>query len=495
MRLSKLDVQTILDPWQFFALLSITDKLGRLRKLVLNAEQVRIIQSLLSGVDVLVLKPRQIGSSTAVAAYYFWLTYTSPEPTTHVVLSHKLASAKHIFSMFPRFHANLPKRFQRELSVCTTTQLTFADSGATIKAESSGADGGLRSFTASTCHISEFAFSPNAAELKATAIAALNGGQLCIESTANHYGDSMHTEVGLFESGEVKGDFIFFPWTEHEEYTETPPKDFTPNPSSMLTEGQQAWRKTMIGKLGESKFQREYPTTFAEAYAQLDGAWLTDAALAHLTVLRLPVEGGALAKPERGEKYAIGVDAGAGTGGDFSVVVVVSVRTGQIVEIRRSNTIAPSPWAMQVADASKKWNGAKVLVESNGTWGGVIVTELRHLSVPQWMDGDDKYWTTDGATKPKMLEHLKDALTSGRVHTLDARTLEEVRSFQIDDRGMPYCPRVGGHHGDSVIALALALQCADSIKLSSQPFLPQWLRDQKTQKALRAAGGADHRRY
>ena len=60
------------NPFEFIQRLKIVDKSGRVVPLVLNAEQIEIINALEEGRDTLVLKPRQIGSSTVVCAYMFW---------------------------------------------------------------------------------------------------------------------------------------------------------------------------------------------------------------------------------------------------------------------------------------------------------------------------------------------------------------------------------------------------------------------------------------
>ena len=74
-------VQSIFtDPFQFISRLNIVDKTGKVVKLVLNAEQIDIINALQEGNDTLVLKPRQIGSSTVVCAYMFWKASTATTP-------------------------------------------------------------------------------------------------------------------------------------------------------------------------------------------------------------------------------------------------------------------------------------------------------------------------------------------------------------------------------------------------------------------------------
>jgi hypothetical protein len=491
-----MNVKAILaDPLEFCGRLKIIDKKGKSVSFRPNSEQMQIIEALAGGDDTLVLKPRQIGSTTAAAAFFFWRIYTSHDSLTHVILSHKSASSKHIFQMFLRFYDGLPRPLQRKLSVRTSSELRFADTGAGVSALSSGGDGGLRSFTASSIHISEFAFTADADELKSTAIAALNGGQLLIESTANFFGDPLHREIGLWDAGIVDWNFLFFKWTDHAEYSTPPGPDFEPDPDSTLTPGQQCWGGKMSGQLGETKFRREYPLSVDDAYSQNDGAWMGAETLRDLEILQLEPAGGQIERVQAAAKYTIGVDAGAGTGGDPSVLVVVHCSSGQVVEIRRSRTEAPVEWAETVAAASAKWNGAKVLVESNGTWGGIIVNELQHARVPQWTDAAGKYWTTNAHNKPMMLDYLKDSILRGRILQLDSHTVGELRSFILNDRGVPECPRSPLHHGDSVIALALALQCALSVKVDVTPFIPQWIKDRKAAHHRREGGKVEHRRY
>lgn len=485
----------ISDPVLFCSRLTIVDKKGRPVKLKLRSEQIQIIEALAAGDDTLVLKARQIGSTTAVAAFFFWKWFTAPDPQTYVSLSHKLASAKHILDIQKRFYTSLPRALQRPLSVDNTTTMTLADTGATLMAASAEGKGGLRSFTATGLHISEFAFTPNADELKATAIAALNGGQLCIESTANHWGDPLHREIELWEAEMVDWNFLFFPWTDHKDYSEEPPDDFETDDSLDLSPGQQYWMARMMGKLGETKFRREYPMSVDDAYAQTDGAWIDATLLKDIQVVKLETEGGQLAKLDHNDRYAIGVDTGAGTGGDYSALVVVSALSGQVVDIRRSNTHTPTEWAQVVADASRRWKDAKVLTESNGTWGGVIITELKHMGVPLWKDADGKDWITNASTKPKMLEALKDTLLRCGIPVLDSWTVGELRAFKVDDRGNPFCPRNGIHHGDTVIALALALQCSQKVSVPDRPYLPEWIIHRRVTEARTRGAMKEMRRY
>ena len=93
----------IADPIEFISRLKIIGKDGKLINLIPNQEQIKIINEMENGKDTLVLKGRQIGSSTIVSAYLFWKAYTSAQPLTIAILSHKLQSSKHLLKSHKTF--------------------------------------------------------------------------------------------------------------------------------------------------------------------------------------------------------------------------------------------------------------------------------------------------------------------------------------------------------------------------------------------------------
>ena len=103
------------DPFEFIQRLRIVNKSGKVVPLTLNAEQVEIINALEEGRDTLVLKPRQIGSSTVVWAYMFWKAYTATTPLTLIILSYKIASSKHLLHIHKRFYQYLQETLKRPL--------------------------------------------------------------------------------------------------------------------------------------------------------------------------------------------------------------------------------------------------------------------------------------------------------------------------------------------------------------------------------------------
>lgn len=496
------------DPVAFISCLSIVDKTGKLIRLEPNEEQLKILEALCTGDDTAVLKARQIGSSTIVSAYLFWRLYTATEPVTIAILSHKLASSKHLLEIHKTFYHSLPKFMRRPLSVENTIEMKFADSGASIIAVSAEGKGGLRSFTCSYLQISEYAFAPNPEELKATAVSALNNGQLILETTANHFNDAMHQEVMRYERGEVKLKYLFFAWYDHKAYQLSIPTDEQVEWSDeellekgkySLTWEQLYWRRWKIGQLGNmQKFRREYPANIEDAYSVAGNIYLSREDLEDVEVLQVEaLEQTTFSLPDKDDKYAIGVDISAGVGRDYSVIYVLSKKTHSPVCVYRSNMVTPVYLAERVVNLAKYYNNALVLCESNN-YGHVVIRELHHLGYTNIWQENGKDWLTTLNSKTRMFENLKKNITSGYVRHIDNLAYAELRAITVNDKGHIELANVDGSHSDSAVALALAYICLDSISLKNNTtFLPAWVKKKNARKTVQTAGASisRHRRY
>ena len=402
-------------------------------------------------------------------------------------------------------------------------------------AMSAGAEGGMRSFSANYLHISEYAFAPNPEELKSTALAALNGNKLIIESTANFYNDALHQEILKDQRQEGNWDFLFFPWYAHKEYTMDFPRkkdeldardsyrkaiwngedaqefrktldfehdDFwdedetTYKLQHRLTNSQMYWRRKQIEKFGFIQFKREYPATIDEAYTQGENVYFTAHDLHHVKDKTVENEVFTmLVPPVEGRPYGIGVDVASGVGADDSVICVMDKVTYQPVAILRTNQISPAALAEELAMIATTYNKAKVLVESNG-FGGVVINELRHIGYRNvWKNAKSKDWVTNAQNKPMMFEELRQAFRQGVVRICDKVTLAEIRAYFVNERGNIDFPKGLPSHGDGVIAMALGLQCLKAVPLPTREFLPDWIKRQKRNKITDRGAGKSHRRY
>jgi len=494
---TKAELERVLsNPVEFIKRLKIINKAGALQSLNPNDEQIEIIKALETGDEVLILKGRQIGSSTIVGAYFFWKSYVSKSPTTFAILSHKLESSKHLLKMHKIFYDNLPSFLQKPLEINNTTQMKFKGSGASILAVSAGAEGGIRSFTCSYLHISEYAFAPNPEELKATALNALNSGQLIIESTANYFNDALHQEWIKATRGEAAWKQLFFPWFTHKEYC-------LPNDDVHLTDleeglkkkfnltaGQLLWRREKISKIGLDKFKREFPADLDDAYSQTGNVYFRQEDFGDVEIVPVePVEWNPFIDVDKDDAYAIGVDVAAGVDRDYSVIYVVSKKTYNCVAIYRSKQINPTSLARRIQEIATDYNKALVLVESNN-FGNVVLNELRHLGYYNIWQQDGKDWVTTFKSKTEMFENLKQIISEGYIRTIDMITYQELRALQVTNTGVIDVPSNMDSHGDSALSMALAYVCIHAVNLKQKPYLPNWIGARQVARTLSNSGAA-----
>jgi hypothetical protein len=436
------------------------DKL-RMTKDNLWPAQLALLAQLISGKDTLVVKARQMGISTLVAAYLFHCWLTADRQITIGIISHKLASAKHLFGIYRSFYDQLPApvRKQYPLSIDSAQRITLAHSGATILCESTGSNEALRSFTANYIHISEYAYADNAQQLMAAAMAALApGGQVIIESTPSHPGDPLHDLV----TGD-NWDCVFFPWYEHPEYV-ADPTDLLPTDDEQqlialygLTPAQLAWRRIRIGKLNNvlQAFRKEYPASLDEAWTPGDDAYFS-----HLQAIQAIPEPSTYPyvhhQPIANDRYAIGCDIGAGLGQDYTVVFVLSKINNAPVAWYVSNTDIPRKQADVIHQLSTLYNRAPILMERIGP-GLAVLAHLEHLGANLLKE----QWMPTTASQPRLLDRLRTEIHTGQVPWLDRRTLREIAAVKsVADKAI--LPRTRLGHCDGVIALSLSYMCLDT---------------------------------
>jgi hypothetical protein len=466
-----------LDCFAFIERLVIVTKDGTMRRLTLTSEQKQVIECLLRGENVVVLKARQLGITTVVRAFHFWKAYTAKNPIKCVVVSHKQESANEITLKDFTFYDKLPTVLRKPLKKRTSTGLKFMYSHASISSHTAGGHGGLRSFSVTDLHITELCFFEDPDELLATALAALNGGQVIIESTAKAYGDPMHRLVDKIQRKELQGSWklLFFPWHEHHEYkAKELPDDFVRTEfeeklaaSYELNDLQIYWRRLKIQEIGISKFNTEYPACLDDVFAQKGDCYYTNEDLENVDVFTLPinVEEHYIEQPDPKDKYGIGVDVASGRGQDYSVITVLSKKTEQPVYIYRSNEITPPALALKIQTISTLYNDALTLIEENN-WGLPVLNELRNLGFNNlWFDPEGKNWITTTKSKLLMHEDLKEAIRKGRLYKLDYITVSEIKALVLNDKGLaPEAVRGSTGHGDNIISTGLAWQCLQDVQ-------------------------------
>ena len=145
-------------------------------------------------VRVIILKARQLGVSTYVAARLYRHTINNMG-TRCIIIGHERRASANLFEIVKRMHEGLPAEIRPAVGTSNAESLLFdrLDSGYIVSVASGEGTG--RSATAQLLHASETAFWDDLplqmASLMQT-VPDIDGTEIIIESTANGYND-FHT--------------------------------------------------------------------------------------------------------------------------------------------------------------------------------------------------------------------------------------------------------------------------------------------------------------
>lgn len=275
--------------------LMVQNKDDEVVPLVLNAAQRHLVGVMLGqlaeiGMIRIVLdKARQMGMSTVIAAFFFWLMYLDPNGRRAFLLAHKQSACTNLVQMYHVFLANFPEGLAPETTSLHTEGFQLAHGGG-LKSATASTPGGGRSGTVSLFHGSEVAYWEHA---DAHAMGSMQqcprrpGSVMVLESTANGPMGAFYSRYQSAVRGDSEFRAVFLPWTLMPEYAETPPPGFSlsdekPNdvvPSEVeyqrlhgCTMEQMAFRRAKIqefsdgGLDGSMKWAQEYPITAEESF-------------------------------------------------------------------------------------------------------------------------------------------------------------------------------------------------------------------------------------
>lgn len=452
--------------------LRIVDKRGRLVPLNLNAVQKRFLRELQINPWVYVLKARQLGLTTVLAAHNFWKAAFTPNH--HVaVIAHRTDSAQTIFEIYKRFYDNLPDFLTFPTDKANVRELRFFHGGL-IRVMTAQSEG-IRGTTYHSLHCSEFAFWGDVE--KSTRAAFQTAGPnavIALETTANGLNHA-HELWHSVESGFHK---IFFPWSEEEAYRrKEKPKKVYPKLKVVAEEfeldtKQINWAQHIFATkcMGNwNSFLQEYPLSAEQAFIT-SGERFFDCAFPHAQ----SAEGHRFYEaPQQYRVYSIGVDVASGTpSGDCSAFCVMDVTDKKLPRVMSTfyGHVAPHEFGNLVLEEAKKYN-ALVVVESN-SYGLAVLEYLVGKEYAfifrrnqydkignRWIEKMGFHTTT--STRPVMLSRLLEYVTKRWLEINDERMKCEVNSFVYNEKGKAIASH--GKHDDMIFAHGLALMGLDQI--------------------------------
>ena len=246
--------------------LYIRGKNKRVGVMKLNAAQRDVDRR--AGKRNIVLKARQLGITTYVAARFFLSTMLQPG-TLSVQVAHDQQSAEEIFRIVHRFLENLPAEWRHsalKTSRANVRQIIFPQLDSEYRVESAADRCAGRGLTIQNLHCSEVARWPHdvAETLAALRAAVPPDGEIFLESTPSGAGGTFYEEwQSAPETGYVQH---FFPWWWEESYTrKVEVVNFTDEELELMAKhkldaGQIAFRREM-----RSQFRNRFLEEYAES--------------------------------------------------------------------------------------------------------------------------------------------------------------------------------------------------------------------------------------
>ena len=451
-------------------LLRIRVKKGGVRYLKLNRAQQEYSRT--CSKRNIVLKARQVGITTYIAARFFIQTITKPGTLT-VQVAHSDESAQAIFNIVHRFWEKLPnKRVRRGAlakSRSNVRQIVFPQLDSEYRVETADDNAG-RGMTIHNLHCSEVSRWPRGGQdtLASLRAAVVPDGEIVLESTPNGASGIFYEEWQKApETGYTRH---FYPWWYEASYQEDvsnkPVEPLTDEEKDLmerhgLSEEQIAWRRTrwqvMRGAAAQEYAEDPVSCFLASGECVFDMESIDRAAHAgHAGESRdngrlhvwLPPNGGQW-------QYIIGVDAaGGGSEGDYACAQVIERSMGlQCAELH--GHFPPYELARRVAALGREYGNALVAVERNNHGYGVLA-HLKDLHYENlFQQGGQDGWLTSVVTRPAMIENLAAILIEKPELFRSPRLLGELRTFvrHADGHGAA----AEGAHDDCVMAMAIAM--------------------------------------
>jgi len=405
-----------------------------------------------------ILKARQLGISTTVAAYVCWLMLFHRDKNVLVVAT-KLATATNLVKKIKAIHKNLPGWLKiAEISIDNRTSFELAN-GSQVKASSTSGDAG-RSEALSLLVVDEAAFVEGMEELWAGLYPTLSTGGRCIAlSTPNGVGNWFHKTYT--EAEEQKNDFhtIKLPWHVHPERdTEWFEKE-TRNMSrreiaqelecNFNASGETVIHGDDLKLIIENLTEPRHKTGFDRNY------WIWE-------------------EPEPGRDYLLLADVARGDGSDFSVAQVFDVQQmTQVAEYQ--GKITPDRFAPHLHSIASEYNDALLVIENNSLGIGVL-SRLQDLayknlyysvkSTHEYVDeataeaiGGVPGFTMSMKTRPLVIAKFEEFVRNKLITINSMRLANEIKTF-VWHNGRPQAMR--SYNDDLVIATAIGCWVRDT---------------------------------
>ena len=438
--------------------------------------QVECVKMWLTERYSIALKARQIGFSTLISTFTFWLTFFYPDRAI-VMLSKTERDAVKLLEKAKYGARFLPDWMKFRGPVMTINQSRIGFSNESYLESLPSASDPARGESVYTVVVDELGLLPNSEEAWAAIEPIADvGGRVIMLGTAHGEGNLFHKLWVGSQNRTNRFRGMFFPWWSGDR--------------------DQEWYDAKARDLPDWQLAQEYPADADEAFLRsghpvfnIDAIKAMGAVEPEHGYLMAEPTGPAFAdgggplrvweRPQQSMRYVIGADVAEGLEhGDFSCAMVIEAKSRRVVACYHARVDADLFGSDVLFNLGRWYNQALIGVESNNhglTTNKALVRVLynpvykqrsinkAHTTQPSETLG----WRTSSITKPVAIDELNRSLRDGELHIFDADTHTELRTYVREGDGKMH----GSPFDDRVMALAIATQMLKYVWLREyQPY-------------------------
>ncbi len=406
-----------------------------------------------------ILKARQLGISTIVAAYVTWMMIFHRDKNI-LVMATKFQTASNLVKKVKAILKNLPEWIRiAEISVDNRTSFELTN-GSQIKASSTSSDAG-RSEALSLLVIDEAAHVEGLEDLWTALYPTLSTGGRCISlSTPNGVGNWFHQTYVDAEANENDFYPIKLPWDAHPDRDQDWFEKETKNMSrrqiaqelecNFNTSGETVVHPDDLMRMATEICEPKHRTGFDRNF------WIWQ-------------------EYDPNNAYLISADVARGDGQDHSAFQLFNVNTMEQVGEYRGK-ISLDLFANLLCQVGKEYGNCMVVVENNSV-GYTVLDKLIEAVYPNLyyaLKSSHEYidpvqaeavsnsvpgFSTTSKTRPLIIAKLEEFIRNQLININSSRTLEELKTF-IWNNGKPQCMK--GYNDDLVMSLAILCWVKDT---------------------------------
>lgn len=428
--------------------------------------QENVIRRMLDNRFVIIVKGRQMGLSTLMAAYCVWFACFFRAKQI-LILANKGSTASNVIKKCVLFFENVPAWLVPERTNDNMQSMNF-DNESVIAATTTTPDA-ARSEALSLLIFDEAAIVRNRLieEVWTSARPTLStGGSAVILSTPKGIGNWFHSMWVKAESGEADGNVTFFPIKLH--WSLNPDHDEEWAAGEKKTMSPQQWAQEH-----ECSFEKSGNTVIdAETIEWFEQNTVEDPVIKEAFDHNLWI----WLHPDYGKSYIVSADVARGDGSDFSTAIVSCIETmEQVAEYR--GKLPPSQFGELLVQLGKRYNDAMIICENNSI-GFATIQKVLDCAYPKlywskktegelffdplnWnLPGPDKIpgFQTTGKNRPLLVSNWEEMLRTKAYVIRSSRLLDEIKGFIWVNTGNAVRAQAAERMNDDlVIACAIGL--------------------------------------